>query len=187
MTPSKSLSASLAAVALLSLTACGASSSATAFSYADPTAGEYQLRRNASLSTATHLVLDLWGPTATGSGVSVALSTDSAKAVWANVAASDAAGTWIQNGTQFTLGTAPQIIKATVAGNVLKATVAQKGTKNPVSLNGPLLRVALDLKADVTPGAGVPLTADPARCHVLDGTGTIAAVTVSVGALTASR
>jgi hypothetical protein len=179
--------AHLAALALLSLAACEGNTSATALSYVDPAGGDYQLKRNAVLSTDKHLVLDLWGPAATGSGVSVALNADSFGTSWANVAAADPAETLVQNGTQFQLGAAPQIVKATVSGGLLKATVAQKGTGHPVSLNGPLLRVALDLKPLLAAGTTIPLTADAARCRVLDAAGAVTPITISVGTLTATR
>jgi hypothetical protein len=199
MTLMNKLFASSAAVALAVLTACGGGGgsstpaptpTATTLAYADPTTGSYQLKKNTSLSTGTHLVLDLVGPAGTsGTGVSATFSADATKVTWTNVAAADAAGTYLQNGTAFTLGTAPQIFKAKVAGNVLQATVAQKGTANPVALSAPLFRVAVDLKAGLglTIGSTIALSADAAKCQVLDSTGAIVPVTVTVGTLTAAQ
>jgi hypothetical protein len=101
-----------------------------------------------------------------------------------NVAAGDPASTFVQNGTAFTLGAAPQILKGKVTGNVLQVTAAQKGTAAPVALNVPLLRIALDLKAAQGTGA-ITFTADSTKCQVVDGTGTIGAITVTVGTLSA--
>lgn len=158
---------------------------AASLAYTDPTTGTYLLKKNAAMSTPTHLILDLVGPAATtGTGVTATLSADTTKVTWANVAFTDAANTFIQNGTAFSLGTGAQILKGRVSGNVLQGAVAQKGTASPVSLNAPLLRVALDLKASQPTGA-ITFTADPAKCQVIDGTGTISTITVSVGTLSA--
>ena len=196
MTPMNKLLSGTAALALAGLLACGGGGgsnppppppppTATSLAYTDPTTGTYLLKKNATLSTATHVVLDLVGPAATtGTGVTATFSADTTKVTWANVAAGDPANTLVQNGTAFTLGAAPQILKGKVTGDILQVTAAQKGTGSPVSLNAPLLRIALDLKASQPTGA-ITFTADAAKCQVLDGTGAISTVTVSVGALTA--
>jgi hypothetical protein len=158
---------------------------AASLAYTDPTTGTYQLKKNTTLSTAGHLVLDLVGPaTATGTGVTATFSADTTKVTWVNVAAGDPASTFVQNGTAFTLGAAPQILKGKVTGTVLQVAVAQKGTAAPVALNVPLLRIALDLKASQPTGA-VTFSADSTKCQVVDGTGTITPITVSVGTLSA--
>jgi len=191
MTPTNKLLSGFAALALVGLLACGggggssAPPTATSLAYTDPTSGSYLLKKNTALSTATHLVLDLVGPASTtGSGVTATFSADTTKVTWANVAVGDPAGTFIQTGTAFNLGAAPQILKGKVTGNTLQVTAAQKGTGSPVSLNAPLLRVALDLKVSQPAGA-VTLSADAAKCQVLDGGGTITPITVSVGTLNA--
>lgn len=158
---------------------------ATGLAYTDPTTGTYQLKKNTTLSTAGHLVLDLVGPAATtGTGVTATFSADTTKVTWVNVAAADPASTFVQNGDAFTLGAAPQILKGKVTGNILQVTAAQKGTAAPAALNVPLLRIALDLKAAQGTGA-ITFTADSTKCQVVDGTGTIGAITVTVGTLTA--
>lgn len=158
---------------------------ATKLAYTDPTTGTYQLKKNGTLSTDGHLVLDLVGPAATtGTGVTATFSADTTKVTWVNVAAGDPASTFVQNGTAFTLGAAPQILKGKVTGNVLQVTAAQKGTAAPVALNVPLLRIALDLKAAQGTGA-ITFTADSTKCQVVDGTGTITGITVTVGTLAA--
>lgn len=159
---------------------------ATGLAYTDPASGSYLLKKNTALSTATHLVLDLVGPASTmGSGVTATFSADITKVAWVNVAASDPANAFVQNGTAFNLGASPQIIRGVVSGGSLQATVAQKGTASPVSLNAPLLRVALDLKAS-QPAGTIILNASATKCQVLDSTGTIVSpIAVSVGTLTA--
>jgi hypothetical protein len=155
---------------------------ATALAYTDPTTGTYQLKKNTTLSTATHLVLDLVGPATTGCGVSATFSADTTKVTWVNVSGADPVNTFVANGTAFALGAAPQILKGKVAGNVLQAAVAQKGTGSPVALNAPLVRIALDLKAGLPTGT-VTFSADATKCQVLDGAGTLSTITVTVGTL----
>lgn len=158
---------------------------ASTLAYTDPVAGTYLLKRNMTLSTASHLVLDLIGPAATmGNGVSATFTADTTKVAWANVGASDPPGTYVQNGTAFTLGTLPQILKGKVTGSTLQVAAAQKGTSSPVAMNAPLLRIALDLKTGQTAGV-VTLSADAGKGQVLDGTGVLSAIVVSVGTLTA--
>ncbi len=194
MTPMNKLLSITAALALTGFLACGGGGgsnpppppppTATGLAYTDPTTGTYLLKKNPTLSTSTHIVLDLVGPAGTGTGVSATLSADTTKVTWVNVATSDAANTFVQNGTAFNLGAAPQILKGKVIGDVLQITAAQKGFASPVSLNAPLLRIALDLKASQPTGA-ITFSADSTKCQVLDGAGTITAITVSVGTLTA--
>jgi len=155
--------------------------------YTDPTTGTYQLKKNTTLSTTSHLVLDLMGPSSgTAAGVALTLSADTTRVTWVDVPAGGTTAVLMQNGTQFSLGTGIPIQKAKATGNVLQATVAQKNPAAAVSLNGALIRVAMDLK----PGLGLPqgtaitLSADALKCQVLDGAGAISTVTVTVGTLT---
>src|SRR5512133_489176 len=174
MTPMNNLHTGFAALLLTGLLACGGGGggsstpapppTATSLAYTDPTSGTFLLKKNTTLSTTTHLVLDLVGPaSATGSGITATFGADTTKVVWANVAATAPTGTFVQNGAVFSLGTAPQILKGTVTGGALQVTAAQKGTGSPVSLNAPLLRVALDLKAS-QPTGSVTLSADSTKC-----------------------
>ena len=194
MPPMQKLLSIPALLGLAALLACGGGggsnsnsnpTNATSLAYTDPTGGTYLLKKNTALSTTTHLVLDLVGPAgATGSGISASLSADPTKVTWTNVGATDAAGTYVQNGAVFILGTAPQILKAKVASGVLQVTVAQKGAGSPVAMNAPLLRLALDLNGLTAQGA-VTLSADATKCLVLDGTGALTPMTVTVGTLNA--
>jgi hypothetical protein len=197
MTPMKKLLSATAALALLGLSACGGGGgsnppppapTATSLAYVDPTSGTYLLKKNAALSTTTHLVLDLMGPsTGTAAGVSITLSADTSKVTWVDVPAGGTTAVLVQNGTQFSLGAGTPIQKAKATAGVLQATLAQKAPTAAASLNGSLLRVALDLKAGLglAQGTAITLTADPAKCQVLDGAGAISTITVSAGSLTA--
>ena len=196
MTPLNKILSGFGALALAGLLACGGGGgstppvtpTATGLAYTDPTTGTYLLKRNSTLSTASHLVLDLVGPSSgTASGVSMTLSADAAKVTWVDVPAGGTTAALMQNGTQFSLGTGTPIQKAKATVGVLQATVAQKAPAAAASLNGALLRVALDLKPGLglTQGTAIPLSADAAKCQVLDGAGTISTFTVTVGTLTA--
>lgn len=163
---------------------------ATSLVYTSPTTGPYLLVKDVA-STGTHLVLDLIGPTSgTAMGISLTLTGD-AHTTWTNVSASDPANTLVQNGTQFNLGSGTPMLKARVTGNVLQATVAQKSSI-ATSVNGILLKVALDLKSgqNLPQGTALVLTADSVKCQVLTATGTPdtsdpSTIAVSVGTLTA--
>lgn len=194
--PPKLLSG-FAALSLGALLACGgggggstppAPVTATSLAYADPTTGTYKLVKNAA-SSGSHLVLDLMGPSSgTAAGITITLSSDVSKVTWVDVPAGGTTAVLMQNGTQFNLGTGTPIQKAKATAGVLQATVAQKGLAVPAaSLNGALLRVALDLKAglSLSQGTAITLSADANKCQVLDGAGTITPITLSVGNLTA--
>jgi len=193
------------ALTLASLMACGGGGggatpppptptpTATGLAYTDPASGTYLLKKDTALSSGSHLVLDLVGPaTGTATGVTLTLSADAAKVAWVDIPAGGTTATLVQNGTQFSLGTGTPILKGkTFLGNsgtaLLQATVAQKAPTAAASQNGVLLRVALDLKSNLglAQGTAITLTADGTKCQVLDGSGTISAITVSVGTLTA--
>ncbi|HEX9010187.1 MAG TPA: hypothetical protein VF804_07460 [Holophagaceae bacterium] len=166
---------------------------ATGLAYTDPASGTYLLKKDTALSSGSHLVLDLVGPASgTATGVTLTLSAEAAKVAWVDVPAGGTTATLVQNGTQFTLGTGTPMLKGkAVLGNsgttVLQATVAQKAPTAPAPQNGVLLRVALDLKSGLglAQGTGITLTADGTKSQVLDGSGAISAITVSVGTLTA--
>lgn len=195
MTPMSKFLSGSAALALAGLLACGgggggssAPPTATSLAYTDPTSGTYKLVKNAS-SSGSHLVLDLVGPsTGTAVGVAITLNADTAKVAWVDVPAGGTTSVLMQNGTQFTLGSGTPIQKAKATGTTLQATVAQKAPTAPTSLNGPLLRVALDLKSGLglAQGTAISLSADAFKCQVLTDTASLpAGITVSVGTLTA--
>jgi hypothetical protein len=197
MTPMHKLLSGTAFMALLGFMACGgggggstpppAPATATSLAYTDPATGTYKLVKNAA-SSGSHLVLDLMGPgSGTAAGITITLGTDATRVTWVDVPAGGTTAVLMQNGTQFNLGGGTPIQKAKATTGVLQATVAQKAPTAAASLNGALLRVALDLKAGLglAQGTAITLSADAAKCQVLDGTGTITPVTVSVGTLTA--
>ncbi len=203
MTPMKKLLTASSLLAVAGLVACGGGGggsspaptpTATGLAYTDPnpTSGTFLLKKDTTLSSGSHLVLDLVGPaTGTASGVTLTLNADTTKVAWTNVAATDPANTLVQNGLQFVLGSGTPILLARTYGTTtLMATVAQKGLAvSPALLNGVLLKVALDLKPNLglAQGTTIQLSADSTKSLVLDGTkGTpIGPITVSVGTLTA--
>lgn len=158
---------------------------ADTLAYTNPTSGDYKLVRNTSLSSATHLVLDLMGPaTGNGRGVAFTLTADTTKVTWAKVAGTDA--NLVQNGA-FSLGSGTQIVSAKASGNTLQAGLFQKGSAvAAVSLNTALARVALDLKAGIVPvNSTVTLSAVTGKANVLPETGAPQTVTLTLGTLAA--
>ncbi len=193
MTPMKSLLSVCALLALPAFLACGGGSStppppptASSLAYTDPASGTYKLVKNPA-SSGAHLVLDLVGPsTGTAMGVSLTLTGD-AKTTWTDIPAGVVTPTvFLQNGSQFNLGTGTPIQKAKATGTVLQATVAQKAPTAEASLNGTLLRVALDLKPNqgLPQGTVLTLDADNAKSQVLAG-GTLSPIIIRVGTLKA--
>lgn len=158
---------------------------ASALAYTDPTSGTYRLVRNATLSTSTHLVLDLLGPAGTqGRGVGFYLSADTSKVTWTKVSGADPE--LVQNGA-FTLGSGQQLLKAKVTGSELQAGVYQKGSAVPAvtfTASGALARVALDLNGNPALGA-VTFSAVANKAVVLPAAGAQTVITVSVGTLAA--
>jgi hypothetical protein len=188
--------ATIAGISLLGLlSACGGGDpapstppTATKLTYTDPTTGTYLLKQNTTLSTNTHLVLELWGPAGTSaSGATVTFTLSGSAAAWRNVKATDAANTYVANGTAFDLGTGTPILKAKVSGNTLVATVAEKGIASPKALNKALLQVAVDLQSGTPAGTVITLTPDPAKCQVLLGDGTMPAIPITVSPITAAQ
>jgi len=185
------LPTSLGGLSLALLLACGGGGStppppptptATGLAYTDPTSGSYQRKKNTTLSTTTHLVLDVVGVGApSGAAIAFTLSTDTARTSWVKVSGTDAE--YVQNGTVLTLGTAPLALKGKVSGATLQGAVGLKGTAGSVSLNGVLARVALDLKAGAPLGTAT-LTAPKAQ--ILQADGTITTVTLVPGALSSN-
>lgn len=178
---------------LCALAACGGGGgasgpkAATALAYTDPTTGTYQLKKNTALSTPSHLVLEVWGPaSATGSGVTVAFTLGGNAAAFSNVSSSDAAATYVANGTAFNLGGGAPILKAKLSGTTLQATVAEKGLAAPKTLDKALVRIALDLRTGATTTATATLAPDAAKCQVLNADGTLSPITITAGTLAAN-
>ncbi|WP_243295869.1 Ig-like domain-containing protein [Geothrix mesophila] len=153
---------------------------ATGLNYVDPTTGTYRLLKNSTLSTASHLVLDVVGVGApSGAAIAFTLSVGDSQTLWVKVDGADAEV--IENGTVLSLGTGPLALKGKVVGGVLTAALGQKGTGSSVALNGVLARVALDLKA------GAPLGPVPfavVKAQVLQSDGSLPVVSISIGTLT---
>lgn len=167
--------ASKSAMATVTVTGVPANS----WNYTDPTTGTYRLVKNTTLSTPTHLVLDLTGVAGdSGAGIAFTLTVDTALATWNKVAVSDAE--YVQNGDVLVLGTAPIALKGKVATTTLTAALGQKGISGSKPLTGVLARVALDRKAGATVGP-VALTAPKAQ--ILGADGLITNVTVTPGTL----
>jgi hypothetical protein len=129
--------------------------SAGALNYTDPVSGNYfRFIKNVTISTPTHLVLDLVaaGQANECAGLAFSVSINGANTVhWAKVAPSDPM--LIQNGAVFNLGNNPVGLKTTVENNQLKAVIAQKGTATSANPNsGVLARIALDCSSGAPSG-----------------------------------
>jgi len=179
----------LAALGLGALLACGGGTSAPSktiadtLTYAAPTAGTYMLVKNATKSTASHLVLDLMGPAGSVSGVGFYLMADQTKVAWAPVDAGDAEK--VKSATF-----ASTIITSKVSGDTLQAAVYQKGTAAAIAATTStvLASVALDLKGGLPVNSGVTLTAPTGKAVILNAPANsqgTTAITISVGTLSA--
>ena len=147
-------------LSLAGLLACGGGGGQPAppgLVYTDPPAAGYRFVRNATLSTPTHLVLDLVGPGGDrGRGVTFALTLAPGPVAWAKVAPGDPQ--YLQN-LLFDLGAGLPLLKSDLQGQAtLLADLFQKGPGNDKALAGPLCRVALDAVPPLAPAAGLAIT-----------------------------
>lgn len=181
---------------LILLLACGGGSNpappptptATTLVYTDPTgvpATSFYLKKSTT-STASHLVLDLYGPATalTGSGVVLTLSIETSKATWGNVSGSNP----IANGTLFVANSngAP-IVQGKVTAGVLQGVVSERGHAGAKALTGPLLKLALDLKSGLSLGTTIAITPDLTKSRVMLSDGTMPLMAdVKVGTLVAN-
>jgi hypothetical protein len=155
-----------ALLSLAGLLACGgggggggtaaAAGPSLALVYTDPPATGYRFVRDAQLSTASHLVLDLVGPASDqGRGVAFALQITPGVVGWAKVAAADPQ--YLQNAL-FDPGPGVPLLKSALqGGTTLLADDFQKGAGNGKLLTGTICRVALDTQAALTTAGGIAL------------------------------
>jgi hypothetical protein len=150
--------------------------------YVDPTGSGWRLVKNAALSTAFHLVLDLKGPAGeSGRGVSLTLEAGSDNVAWAKVNGADAE---LVANHAYQLGAAPQLLKGSASGGTLSAGVFQKQGA-AVAVSDAVVSVALDLSAKAIltakPGVAIPLSVVKAKA--LPATGSLTGIEVAVGSL----
>lgn len=155
--------------------------------YTNPTSGTYTLVKDTTLSTTTHLVLNLMGPVGTqGTGVGFFLSADTSKLTWTKPSASDAV---LAHNGAFDLGTAPQFAVAKNSGDQLQVGFYQKGTTKPAvtfTASIVLASVALDLKSNVPVGSAGNLSAVSGKAVLTQGSGAPVAITITPGTVTAN-
>lgn len=155
--------------------------------YTNPTSGTYTLVKDTTLSTPTHLVLNLMGPVGTqGTGVGFYLSADSSKLTWSKPSGSDAI---LAHNGAFDLGTAPQFAVAKNSGDQLQVGFYQKGTTKPAvtfTASTVLASVALDLKSNVPVGSGGNLIAVPNKAVLNQGSGAPVPIAITPGTVTAN-
>ena len=186
----------LSALCLASLLACGGGgggggggsaippkTTADTLSYSNPY-GTYMLVKNATKSTATHLVLDLVGPAGSVSGVGFYLTADQTKVTWTTVDSGDPekvkSSTFVNT-----------IAKSKVTGDTLQAGIYQKGTNPPVGATAStvLASVALDLRSSVPVNSSISLAAIAGKAIILNppaNPNPTSIITISCGSLTAN-
>lgn len=199
MTPTTRIKGALSSLVLVTLVACSGSNNNTTtnppppktiadrLDYTNPTSGTYTLVKDTTLSTPTHLVLNLLGPAGTqGSGVGFFLSADNAKVTWSKVSSSDTES--VKNGA-FNLGSGTQLLKSRISGSQLEAGVFQKGNTVPAvtfTATGVLASVALDLKPNVVPLGAVTFSAINGKAVLTNGSAAPAPIVISYGSLSAN-
>jgi hypothetical protein len=154
-------------------------------SYIDPTNGTYRWIKNISLSTSSHLVLDLvTTDTQLISGIAFTMSIDTTKALWSKVSTSDSY--FVQNGTVFNIGASTPIFYSNSASTMttLTAAVAQKGSAG-ISVNGSsavLARIAID---PLNTGTAGTINLTPIRAQInVQGISNPSNITITAGTLT---
>lgn len=153
---------------------------ADTLTYTDPSGSGFRLVRNAGLSTSSKLVLEVAGPAgATGQGMAFILSSDQSKVTWTNPPSS---GTLVQN-VAFNLGSGTQAYTSKSAGDQLQGAAFQKPGSAAINLAQPLLRISLDLKANIPVNTPVFVTFNAG--NQLPGSGGPGAITIAVGTLLA--
>lgn len=158
-------------------------SSALGLAYTDATAGTVILVRDASLTTSTHLVLDVVGTDATqlSAGLLMTLNVEPTVAQWSKVQPADT--DLVENGAVYDLGTGPQILKAKATGGTLTFVVGQKGYFYALGTSGVLARIALDLQPAAVAGQVIINTTSGGNTLLTDA-GALVNFTPGIGNLT---
>jgi hypothetical protein len=107
------------------------------------------------------------------------VSADQAKVTWTNP---PSAGTLVQN-VAFNLGPGTQAFVGKISGDQLQGAAFQKPGTPVVNLAQPLLRISLDLKANIPVSTPIPISFIAG--NQLPGSGGPSAITVAVGSLVA--
>ncbi len=153
---------------------------ADTLTYTDPSGSGFRLVRNGSLSSASRLVLDLTGPAGTtGQGVAFIVSADQTKVTWSNPPSAPG----LAANVAFNLGAGTQALVGKATGDQLQGAAFQKTGTAAVNLAQPLMRISLDLKANVPVNSSVAISF--VAGNQLQAAGGPAAITVAVGSLVA--
>ena len=153
---------------------------ADTLTYTDPSGTGFRLVRNAGLSTASKLVLDLMGPTGTGQGVAFIVNADQTKVTWSNPPSS---GSLAAN-VAFNLGSGTQAFVGKATGDQLQGAAFQKPGATAVNLAQPLMRISLDLKSNIPMNTSVLMSFTAGNQLPASG-GPTSTITVAVGTLLA--
>ena len=152
---------------------------ADTLTYTDPSGTGFRLVRNAGLSTASKLVLDLTGPTGTGQGIAFIVNADQTKVTWSNPPSSVS----LAANVAFNLGSGTQAFVGKATGDQLQGAAVQKPGATAVNLAQPLMRISLDLKSNIPVNTSVPISFTAGN-H-LPASGGPSPITVAVGTLLA--
>ncbi len=202
MTTLKTFRPALPLIALAALIACGGSSSSSSgaaappaaakgIAYTNPASTGWRLEKDPS-STATHVVLNLVGPTGLkGRGIALTVHSDTTKMAWGKLS-----GSYIQDGGAFELAVDPtdpneaRLMVGGVKGSDLMVGAFQKDPNlSAKPLDTKLYSFAVDFKADAKLAAGdtIPLSVTKARLLPEDlGPRQLQDVTVAAGSLKAN-
>jgi hypothetical protein len=159
---------------------------ADTLNYSDPASGSYRLVKNAAKSSASHLVLDLVGPSGSLSGVGFYLTADQTKVTWTTVDTGDAEKI---KSSVFS----NTLVKSKVTGDTLQAGIYQKGTTGAINAatTTVLASVALDLRRGmvIANPPTVGLAAVSGKAIILNPPGSAtstSAINIAMGALVAN-
>ncbi len=156
--------------------------------YTNPSGGSFLLVKDTTLSTSSHLVLNLLGPAgSSATGVGFILSADTTKVTWTKPTGTD---TVLARSGLFDLGTTtPQLVVGKNTGDQLQVAFYQKGTtKPPVTFTSTsvLASVALDLKSSIPVGTVVSISAVSGKAVLSQGSAAPQAIAIATGTLVAN-
>jgi len=170
---------------------------ATTLAYTNPTNGDYKLVKSTAVaSTASHLVLDLVGPSGiTLGGVGFLLTTNPSQVTWSKVVSTDSV---LAENPAFISNATDLLLKTKTANGVLQVGIYQKGILvSPITTSAEtvLARVALDLASatltsgtsiSLSPNANKALIMNPVPTSITSSSNPTTAITITVGTLVAN-
>jgi hypothetical protein len=156
--------------------------------YTNPSSGSFTLVKDTTLSTSSHLVLNLLGPAgSSATGVGFILSADQTRVTWSKPVGSDAV---LARSGLFDLGTTtPQLVVGKSTGDQLQVAFYQKGTTKPpvtFTASSVLASVALDLKSGIPVGTVISISAVSGKAVLSQGSAAPQPIAIATGTLVAN-